>query len=71
MLPLGKEEKKRKIIEVIDIRTIIEDIIKVRLKIRKKNPKERNMIDVGKVTLPVSNVEKKDTLADIVIFKER
>ena len=57
--------------EVIDIRTMIKDIIKVRLKIRKKNPKERNMIDVGKVTLPVSNVEKKDTLADIVIFKER
>ena len=57
--------------EVIDIRTMIKDIIKVRLKIRKKNPKERNMIDVGKVTLPVSSVEKKDTLADIVIFKER
>ena len=57
--------------EVIDIRTMIKDIIKVRLKIRKKNPKERNMIDVGKVTLPVSSVEKKDTLADIVIFKEK
>ena len=57
--------------EVIDIRTMIEDIIKVRLKIRKKNPKERNMIDVGKVSLPVSNVGKKDTLVDIVIFKER
>ena len=57
--------------EVIDIRTMIKDIIKVRLKIRKKNPKERNMIDVGKVTLPVSNVEKKDILANIVIFKER
>ena len=57
--------------EVIDIRTMIKDITKVRLKIRKKNPKERNMIDVGKVTLPVSSVEKKDTLADIVIFKER
>ena len=71
MLPLGKEEKKRKIIEVIDIRTIIEDIIKVRLKTRKKNPKERSMIDVGKVTLLASNVGKRDTLADIVIFKER
>ena len=57
--------------EVIDIRTMIKDIIKVRLKIRKKNPKERNMIDVGKVTLPASNVGKKDTLADIVTFKER
>ena len=57
--------------EVIDIRTMIEDILKVRLKIRKKNPKERNMIDVGKVTLPVSSEEKNDTLADIVIFKER
>ena len=71
MLPLGKEEKKRKMIEVIDIRTIIEDIIKVRLKTRKKNPKERSMIDVGKVTLLASNVGKRDTLADIVIFKER
>ena len=57
--------------EVIDIRTMIKDIIKVRLKIRKKNPKERNMIDVGKVTLLASNVGKKDTLADIVTFKER
>ena len=57
--------------EVIDIGTMIKDIIKVRLKIRKKNPKERNMIDVGKVTLPVSSEEKNDTLADIVIFKER
>ena len=71
MLPLGKEEKKRKMIEVIDIRTIIQDIIKVSLKTRKKNPKERNMIDVGKVTLPASNVGKRDTLVDIVIFKER
>ena len=71
MLPLGKEEKKRKMIEVIDIRTIIEAIIKVSLKTRKKNPKERSMIDVGKVTLLASNVGKRDTLADIVIFKER
>ena len=54
-----------------DIRTIIEDIIKIGLKTRKKNPKERNMIDVGKVTLLASNVGKKDTLADIVTFKER
>ena len=58
-------------IEVIDIRTIIEDNIKVSLKTRKKNPTERNMIDVGKVTLPASNVGKRDTLADIIIFKER
>ena len=56
---------------MIDIRTIIEDIIKVRLKTRKKNPKERSMIDVGKVTLPASNVGNRDILADIVIFKER
>ena len=71
MHPLEKEEKKRKMTEVIDIGTMIKDIIKVRLKIRKKNPKERNMIDVGNVTLPVSSEEKNDTLADIVIFKER
>ena len=58
-------------IEVIDIRTVIEDIIKVSLKTRKKNPKERNMIDVRKMTLPASNVGKRDTLVDIVIFKER
>ena len=68
MLPLGKEEKKRKMTEVIDIRTIIEDIIKVSLKTRKKSPKERNMIDIGKVTLLVSNVGKRDTLADTVTF---
>ena len=59
------------VIEVIDIRTIIEDIIKVSLKTRKKSPKERNMIDVGKVTLLVSNVGKRDTLADTVTFKDR
>ena len=47
MPPLEKEEKKRKMTEVIDIRTIIEDIIKVSLKTRKKNPKESNKIDVG------------------------
>ena len=58
-------------IEVIDIRTVIEDIIKVSVKTRKKNPKERNMIDVRKMTLPASNVGKRDTLVDILIFKER
>ena len=71
MLPLGKEEKKRKMTNLIDIRTIIEDIIKISLKTRKMNPKERNMIVIGKVTLLASNVGKKDTLADIVTFKER
>ena len=80
MLPLGKEEKIRKMTEVIDIRKmtevidiriIIEDIIKVSLKTRKKNPKERIMIDVGKVTLFASNVERRDTLADTVTFKDR
>ena len=58
-------------IEVIDTRTIIEDIIKVSLKTRRKNPKERNMIDVGKVTLLASNVGKRYTLADTVTFKDR
>ena len=56
--------------EVIDIRTIIEDIIKVSLKTRKKNPKERNMIDIEKMTVSVSNVVKKDTLVNTVTFKE-
>ena len=42
---------------MIDTTTIIEDIIKVGLKKRKKNPKEKNMIDVKKMTLPASNVE--------------
>ena len=58
-------------IEIIDTKTIIEDIIKVSLKTRKKNPKARNMIEDGKVTLLASNVGKRDTLADIVTFKER
>ena len=58
-------------IEMIDITTIIEDIIKVSLKTRRKNPKERNIVDVGKVTLLASNVGKKDTLVNIVTFKER
>ena len=58
-------------IEIIDTKTIIEDIIKVSLKTRKKNPKARNMIKDGKVTLLASNVGKRDTLADIVTFKER
>ena len=58
-------------IEVIDTRTIIEDIIKVSLKTRKKNPKDRNMIDVGKVTFLASNVRKRDTLVNIATFKER
>ena len=63
------------VIDMIDIRTIIEDIIKVSLKTslktRKKSLKERNMIDVEKVTLFVSSVGKKDTLADTVTFKDR
>ena len=71
MLPLGKEEKKRKMIELINTKTIIEDVIKVSLKTRKNNPKARNMIDDGKVTLLASNVGKMDTLVDIVTFKER
>ena len=71
MLPLGKEEKKRKMIELINTKTIIEDVIKVSLKTRKNNPKARNMIDNGKVTLLASNVGKMDTLVDIVTFKER
>ena len=36
---------------LIDIKPIIEDIIKVGLKKRKKNPKERNMIDIERMTL--------------------
>ena len=57
-------------IEVIDIRTIIEDIIKVSLKTRKKNPKERNMIDVGKVTLPASKKLKKKKKGMVKEMKE-
>ena len=70
MLLLGKEGKKRKML--IDIKTIIEDIIKIDLKIRKKSTlKERNMIDTEKMTLFVSNGVKKDILVNIVTFKER
>ena len=57
---------------LIDIKTIIEDIIKIDLKIRKKSTlKERNMIDTEKMTLFVSNGVKKDILVNIVTFKER
>ena len=56
---------------MIDTIKIIEDIIKVSLETRKKNPKERNMIDVGKVILLASNVGKRDILVNIVTFKER
>ena len=69
LLPLGKEQKRRKM--QIDKRIIIEDIIKVGLKKRKKSPKERNMIDIKKETLFASNVGKRDTQVDTVIFKER
>ena len=54
---------------MIDTTTIIEDIIKVGLKKRKKSPKERNMIDV-KTTLFASNVVKMDTLVNTVTFKK-
>ena len=57
---------------LIDIKKIIEDIIKIDLKIRKKSTlKERNMIDTEKMTLFVSNGVKKDILVNIVTFKER
>ena len=56
--------KKRKML--IDIKTIVEDIIKI----GKKNLKERNMIDIEKMTVSVSNVVKKDTLVNTVTFKE-
>ena len=56
---------------LIDTKTIIEGIIKVGLKKRKKSPKERNMIDIEKMTLFASNVVKRDTLVNIVTFKER
>ena len=57
---------------LIDIKPIIEDIIKVGLKKRKKNPKERNVIDIERImTLFASNVVKRDTLVDTVTFKER
>ena len=64
MLPLRKEEKKRKML--IDIKTIVEDIIKI----GKKNLKERNMIDIEKMTLSVSNVVKKDILVNTITSKE-
>ena len=55
---------------MIDTTTIIEDIIKVGLKKRKKNPKERNMIDVRKMTLFASHVVKRETLVNTVTFKK-
>ena len=42
---------------LIDINTTVEDTIRVGPKKRKKNPKEKNMIGVKKMTLPASNVE--------------
>ena len=56
---------------LIDIKIVIEDTIKIDLKIRKKSPKERNMIDTEKMTLFVSNVVKKDILVNIITFKKR
>ena len=56
---------------LIDIKKIVEDTIKIDLKIRKKSLKERNIIDTEKMTLFVSNVVKKDILVNIVTFKER
>ena len=55
---------------MIDTTTIIEDIIKVGLNKRKKSPKERNMIDVKKMTLFASNVVKRDTLVSTMAFKK-
>ena len=57
MLTLGKDKKKKMEKMLIDINTTVEDTIRVGPKKRKKNPKERNMIDVKKMTLPASNVE--------------
>ena len=54
-----------------DIKTIIEDIIKVGLKKRRKTPKERNVIDIERITLFASNVVKRDTLVNTITFKER
>ena len=51
-------------IELIDAKTTIEDIIKVSIQTRKKNPKARNMIGNGKVTFLASNVGERDTLVD-------
>ena len=69
LLPLGKEGKKKKMLT--SIKAIIEDIIKVGLKKRKKSPKERNVIDIQRMTLFASNVVKRDTLVDTITFKER
>ena len=54
-----------------DIKPIIEDTVKVGLKKRKKSPKERNVIDIERMTLFTSNVVKRDILVDTVTFKER
>ena len=51
---------------LIDIKTIVEDIIKR----GKKNLKERTMIDIEKMTLSVSNVVKKDILVNTITSKE-
>ena len=69
MFPLGKERNKREML--IDIKPIIEDIIEVGLKKRKKSPKERNVIDIERMTLFASNVVKRDTVVDTVTFKEK
>ena len=55
--PSRKDKKKRMEKMLIDINTTVEDTIRVGPKKRKKNPKERNTIDVKKMTLPASNVE--------------
>ena len=59
--------------EVINHSTQIHllNIIKVCLKKREKSPKERNVIDIERMTLFASNVVKRDTLVNIVTFKER
>ena len=54
-----------------NIKPIIEDTIKVGLKKREKSPKERNMIDIERMTSFASNVVKRDTLVDTITFKER
>ena len=56
---------------LIDIKIVIEDTIKIDLKIRKKSPKERNVIDIEGMALFASNVVKRDTVVDTVTFKER
>ena len=57
MVLIEIEGKKRQ--TLIDIKTIVEDIIKTCIKIRKKNLKERNLIDIEKIILFVSNEVKK------------